>query len=284
MVYGIDDMSNGLYSNLDYLMGRYKDRFVFEQIDIRDFEKLKSFISTNSITHIFHLAAIASVQQSISNPILSSSVNLQGTLNVLEAARCGGVKRVVFSSSAAVYGDEPSLPKNEDSTLKPISPYGYEKLMSEQYMKLYHDLYGLETVSLRYFNVYGKGQRSDSEYSGVISIFENMIKNNKTPMIYGDGTQYRDFIHIDDIVKINLKAMQKEGISGETICVGTGIKTSVNEIFDTISSKYNYSYKPIYKPARDGDIYASVCDNSKLKSLLEIDRFISFQEGILKYE
>jgi len=139
------------------------------------------------------------VQESIKNPLLSNEVNVKGTLNILEASRLNDVKRIVFSSSAAVYGDEPTQPKDENSMTKPISPYGYEKLMGELYMKLYSELYDLETVVLGYFNIYGERQSANSDYSGVISIFEKKFQNDELPNIYGDGEQYRDFVYVKDV-------------------------------------------------------------------------------------
>lgn len=282
-IIGIDNFYSGTKENIEYLRAKDKqNKFKFKEADIRDFEKLTSIIKENNINQIYHLAAIVSVQESIKNPILSHQVNLQGTLNILETAKLSGVKRVVFSSSAAVYGDERTLPKNENSIVQPISPYGYEKLMGEQYMKLYGDLYGLETVSLRYFNVYGERQSVTSDYSGVISIFENKFKNDEIPNIYGDGEQYRDFVYVKDVVNANIKAMNCENISGEIFCIGTSDKTSINDLFSIMNKKYAKNYTANYLGARDGDILESVCDNSKLKKILKIEQMKKFEEGILK--
>ena len=216
------------------------------------------------------------------NPLLSNEVNVKGTLNILEASRKNDVKRVVFSSSAAVYGDEPTLPKNEDSIMNPISPYGYEKLFGEYYMKLYNELYGLETVILRYFNVYGSRQNSKSDYSGVISIFEESFKNAKSPNIYGNGEQYRDFVYVKDVAKANIKAMNTPNISGEVFCVGTSRKISINDLVGILNKKYSKSIKPNYLEARNGDIKESICDNTKIKQSFDYKEFIKFEEEILK--
>jgi len=282
-IIGIDNFYSGTKENIEYLRIKdKKNKFKFIEADIRDFEKISYIIKENKIKQIYHLAAIVSVQESIKNPILSNQVNVQGTLNILEAARLSDVKRVVFSSSAAVYGDEITLPKNENSIVQPISPYGYEKLMGEQYMRLYSDLYGLETVSLRYFNVYGERQSVTSDYSGVISIFENKFKNNEIPNIYGDGEQYRDFVYVKDVVNANIQAMNSDGLTCEKFCVGTSYKTSINDLFSIMNKKYAKNYKANYLDGRDGDILESVCDNSKLKKVLKIEQMKKFEEGILK--
>lgn len=282
-IIGIDNMYSGTLENIEYLNGVDKNnKFTFIEGDIRDFDKLNEIIKKYEIKRIFHFAAIVSVQESIQNPLLSNEVNLGGTLKILEAARLNGVSKLVFSSSAAVYGDEPSQPKNEHSTTKPISPYGYEKLMGEQYMDLYSNLYGVDTVSLRYFNVYGERQSATSDYSGVISIFETKFKNNEIPNIYGDGEQYRDFVYVKDVVKVNIKAMFTEELKNDLLCVGTGQKTSINDLFEDLNSKYDKSYKANYLEVRDGDIRESLCDNTKIKSVLDIKEFTSFSEGILK--
>lgn len=282
-IIGIDNFYSGTNENIEYLKSIDKsNQFTFIEADICDFDKINSIIKESCIKQIYHLAAIVSVQESIRNPLFTNEVNVKGTLNVLEASRKNNVRRIVFSSSAAVYGDEPTLPKKECSPVKPISPYGYEKYLGEQYMKLYSDLYDVETVSLRYFNVFGPRQSYASDYSGVISIFENKFKNNEVVTIYGNGEQYRDFIHVKDVVKVNVKAMNMNNIAGEVFCVGTSMKISINNLFSIISKKYNNEFSPNYKEERIGDILESICDNSKIKSILKIDKFKKFEEEIIK--
>ncbi|MCG3658918.1 NAD-dependent epimerase/dehydratase family protein [Aliarcobacter butzleri] len=282
-ILGIDNFYSGTKENLEFIKSiDSKNKFQFIQSDIRNFEEINKIIRYKKIEYIYHLAAIVSVQESILNPLLSSEVNVKGTLNILESAKLNSVKRVVFSSSAAVYGDEPTQPKNEISQTKPISPYGYEKLIGEQYMKLYSELYGVETVSLRYFNVYGERQRATSDYSGVISIFEKKFKNNEIPNIYGDGEQYRDFVYVKDVVKLNIKAMNIPNISGKLFCVGTSKKVSINDLVSILNYKYSKNIKANYLESRNGDIKESICDNKKIKQFLEFESFISFEEGILK--
>ena len=270
VVIGIDNFYSGKQENIDYLKEISANRLVFVDADIRDFDKMNEVIKIYSVKYIFHEAAIASVQTSIENPRFTNAVNVQGTLNVLEAARLNGVEKVVFASSAAVYGDEPSLPKNENSVIKPISPYGYEKYMGEQYLKLYAELYGLKTVALRYFNVYGPRQDPSSEYSGVISIFENKIKNGEQIKIFGDGEQYRDFIFVKDVVKANLAAMEEETGPFSVFCVGTAHKTSVNELVKTLQVKYSKNIDIKHEDARKGDIKESLADNTKLITELSV--------------
>ena len=282
-IIGIDNFYSGTKENLDFIKSiDSKNKFEFIEADIRNFEEINKIIKDKKIEQIYHLAAIVSVQESIENPLLSNEVNVKGTLNILESARINSIKRIVFSSSAAVYGDEPTQPKNEISITKPISPYGYEKLIGEQYMKLYSELYGVETVSLRYFNVYGERQSATSDYSGVISIFEKKFKNDEIPNIYGDGEQYRDFVYVKDVAKANIKAMNTPNISGEVFCVGTSRKVSINDLVSILNHKYSKNIKANYLQARNGDIKESICDNKKIKQFLEFESFISFEEGILK--
>ena len=282
-VIGIDNFYSGTKENLKFLQSIDKNnKFQFIEADIRDIEAINEIIKINQITYIYHLAAIVSVQESIKNPLLSNEVNVKGTLNILEAARLNNVKRVVFSSSAAVYGDEPTLPKDESSPTKPISPYGYEKLMGEQYMKLYSELYGLETVILRYFNIYGERQSATSDYSGVISIFDAKFKKNETPNIYGNGEQYRDFMYVKDVVTVNITAMHASGVVGETFCVGTSCKTSINALFELMNKKYKKKFKANYLEARKADIKESVCDNTKIKNILVLQEFKRFEDGVMK--
>ena len=282
-IFGIDNFYSGTKENLDFIKSiDSKNKFQFIESDIRNFEEINKIIRDKKIEYIYHLAAIVSVQESIQNPLLSNEVNVKGTLNILESAKQNSVKRVVFSSSAAVYGDEPTQPKNENSIIKPISPYGYEKLIGEQYMKLYSDLFGVETVSLRYFNVYGERQSATSDYSGVISIFEKKFKNDEIPNIYGDGEQYREFVYVKDVAKANIKAMNTLNVSGEVFCVGTSKKVSINNLVSVLNYKYSKNIKANYFQARNGDIKESICDNKKIKKYLGINEFIEFNQGIMK--
>ena len=281
-VIGVDNFYSGNLENIQ-LLEKISGNFEFHNVDITDFDNLKKVFQNSNITNIFHLAAVASVQKSIENPLFTNSVNVKGTLNILELAKQFQIKRVVFSSSAAVYGDEPTLPKNENSIIQPISPYGYEKLMGEHYMNIFNSLYDVETVVLRYFNVYGERQDPSSDYSGVISIFENRISKGETVNIYGDGKQYRDFIYVKDVVKINFQAMESEKAIGEVFACGTGRTTTILELFNIIAKKYQAEHlKPKMETARNGDIRESVCDNLKLTETLQIKNITKFSNGILQ--
>lgn len=273
-IIGIDNFYSGTKENLDFIKPI--------EVDIRNFEEINQIIKDKQIEQIYHLAAIVSVQESTLNPLLSNKVNVKSTLNISEAARLNGVKKVVFSSSASVYGKEPIQPKNESSQTKPILPYGYEKLIAKQYMILYSELYGIETVSLRYFNVNGERQIAMSNYIGVISIFEKKIKDNETPNIYGDGEQYIDFVYVKDVVIRNRKAMNTLNISGEIFCVGTSMKVSINVLLSILNNKYSKNLKVNYLKVRDGDIKESISDNKKIKKYLEINEFIQFNKGTIK--
>ena len=282
-IVGIDNFYSGTKENLDFIKSiDNKNRFQFIESDIRNFEEINKIIKDKQIEQIYHLAAIISVQELILNPLLSNEVNVKGTLNILESAKLNSVKRVVFSSSAAVYGDEPTQPKNENSITKPISPYGYEKLIGEQYMKLYSELYGVKTISLRYFNVYGERQSATSDYSGVISIFEKKFKDNEIPNIYGDGEQYRDFVYVKDVAKANIKAMNTPNVSGEVFCVGTSKEVSINNLVSVLNHKYSKNINANYLQSRNGDIKESICDNRKIQKYLGINEFMEFNQGIMK--
>jgi len=278
LVIGIDNFFSGYQRNLDVIDN---DNLIFYEGDIRDDDVLSKIFNEHKVQFIFHKAAIASVQKTFDNPVYSNSVNVYGTLKLLNYARLNKVERFVFASSSAVFGDEPTLPKNEKSILKPISPYGYEKLMGEQYMNLYSKLFNLETIILRYFNVYGPRQDSTSEYSGVISIFSDKFSKNECPDVYGTGEQYRDFIHVRDIVKVNLEMMLKAYDHSERlICCGTGVVCTINNLFKIFCEKYNKHWSPVYQKERKGDILGSISDNSKMLNILRDTELIEFSDGI----
>lgn len=282
-IIGIDNLSNGQESNITFLESiDLENQFTFIKTDIKEFNELNKILKEYKIKRIYHLAAIVDVQETIRNPLLSNETNVKGTLNLLEASRLNNIKRIVFSSSAAVYGEENTLPKNETSLIEPISPYGYEKLMGEQYMKLYNKMYGIETVSLRYFNVYGERQNAKSDYSGVISIFEEKFLNSERPIVYGDGEQYRDFIYVKDVVKANINAMKKSKLKCEIICVGTASKISINKLIEFMNKKHNKHLQAKYLKSRAGDIRESICDNTKLLEFLNLKDMTKFEEGIMK--
>ncbi len=218
-------------------------------------------------SNVFHEAAIASVPRSVADPIGTGKVNYGGTLNILEAARQAGVRRVLFAGSAAVYGDEPTLPKQEAMPTKPITPYGIDKLASELMGHCYANTFGVEFVCLRYFNVFGSRQDPSNPYSGVISIFGDRLHQKIAPTIYGDGSQTRDFIHVSDVVRANLLAMEHPAASGKTFNVGRGIATSLLEIISLLNDINGTNITATHQPFRSGDIRHSLADISAMHSL-----------------
>ncbi len=223
---------------------------------------------------------MVSVPKTVEDPVGSAMVNEIGTLSVLESARKHNVKRVVLASSCAVYGDDPKLPKNENMIQKPLSPYAVQKLTGEYYARLYNDLYGLETVCLRYFNVYGPRQDPTSPYSGVISIFMSKAVSKEAPVIYGSGNQYRDFVFVDDVVKANLLAAIAEGASGEVFNIGTGKYVTIDRLWEITCDLCSLNIKPEYKPPRPGDIVESVANINQAKTVLGFNPEYSFEKGL----
>ena len=270
----LDNLSTGLLENLE----PFRRDIDFVQGDVRDLNALQEVMSEVEV--VFHQAAEVSVPRSVEDPVETAIVNDLGTLQILETARRAGVKRVVLASSCAVYGDLPPLPKKEDMETRPLSPYAASKLHGETYGYLYNDLYGLETVCLRYFNVYGPKQDPSSPYSGVISIFMDKAGRGDLPTIYGDGEQYRDFVYVADVVQANLLAAHKEGVSGLVINVGTGTSVSVNSLWGDISLLAGMEGDFERTEARPGDIRESVADISLARQMLGYEPQYSFQEGI----
>ncbi|MCG6980829.1 MAG: SDR family oxidoreductase, partial [Deltaproteobacteria bacterium] len=270
----LDNLSSGLLQNLE----PFREYIDFKQGDVRDLATLQEMMS--GVEVVFHQAALVSVPQSIEDPIETAMVNDLGTLNVLEAARQSGVRRVVFASSCAVYGDLPQLPKREDMDTKLLSPYAASKLHGESYARLYAEIYGLETVCLRYFNVYGPRQDPSSPYSGVISIFMDKGARSEKVTIYGDGEQCRDFIYVDDVVRANILAAQGKNISGVTINVGTGKAATVNDLWKNIAELAGVKGEPERADSRPGDIRQSVAEISRAQELLGFEPTSSLQEGL----
>ena len=269
-----DNLSTGHFSNLRQI----ENRIAFYKGDIRDQDVLIKVSKDCDI--IFHQAAVVSVPQTVDNPVDSALVNDMGTLYVLEAARKNKVKRVVLASSCAIYGDDPEIPKHEKMKPKPQSPYAVQKLNGEYYARLYYDLYGIETVSLRYFNVYGPRQDPSSPYSGVISIFMTKASAKITPVIFSDGDQFRDFIFVKDIVKANLLAANESNAQGKVFNIGTGRSVRVNELWGMICRLTGNDIEPKYEPARGGDIRESVANIDYAKKSLGFEPEYSFEKGL----
>jgi len=229
---------------------------------------------------IYHEAAIASVQRTVEAPLDTNLVNLGGTLNVLEAARAAGVRRVVFAGSAATYGDNPDMPLRESATPRPLSPYAIEKLASEQYVKVWAELFGLETVTLRYFNVFGPRQDPGSPYSGVISIFVDRLLRGMAPTIFGDGGQTRDFVYVADVVRANLLAGTQPGVSGRTFNIAGGGQTSLLELYGHLRDLIGGPERPAFAEARAGDIRHSLADIGAARSALGYAPSVSVAAGL----
>ncbi|MBF6589179.1 MAG: SDR family oxidoreductase [Ktedonobacterales bacterium] len=270
----LDDLSTGKAANLAILEGPLD----FARGDVRDLETVRQ--AMRHIEVVFHEAAIASVQQSVADPVETLAVNLIGTQHVLIAAREAGVRRVVLASSAAIYGDPPELPKREDMMPCPISPYAIHKLAGEQLARVFTRLYGLETVALRYFNVFGPRQDPASEYSGVISRFTAALAQGRQPIVYGDGEQTRDFVYVADIVRANLLAAAAPEAVGHAINIGGGTATSLNQMLAVMGGVLGTSIQPIYRDGRPGDIRQSMADITLARRVLGYQPQVAFLDGM----
>ena len=271
----LDNFSTGKHENIP----ASADVEVIEG-DVGDYDTVRAAMEQVDI--VFHEAAIASVPETVGNPLSSERVNYRGTLNILEAARHAGVKRVMFACSAAVYGDLPELPKQESMPVKPLSPYAVDKLASEQACQMYTHLYGLETVALRYFNVFGPRQDPSSPYSGVISIFSDHLGQGKQPTIYGDGEQTRDFVYVSDVVEANIKAATSPAAAGKSINIATGGKLSINDLLKTICNIKDQPFEPQYQQGRQGDIKHSRADISAAREYPDWEPVVAFEDGLRK--
>jgi len=229
---------------------------------------------------IFHQAAVASVPRSVAEPVRTHEVNATGTLLVLEAARRAGVRRVVFAASSAAYGDSPELPKVETMPPLPLSPYALQKWMGETYCGLYAGLYGLETVALRYFNVFGPRQDPKSEYAAVVPRFVTACLAGEAPVVYGDGEQTRDFTYVADAVQANVLAADVPGASGAVVNVAGGRRVSLNEILTLVAELTGAAVRPRYEAARAGDVRDSVADHARARAVLGFEPAVDLREGL----
>lgn len=269
-----DNLTSGKRENLEHLA----DKVELVVADVRDAPQLDFYAAGCDV--IFHEAAIVSVPYSVEHPQETHDVNIQGTLNVLAAAKKRGVKRVVFACSAAVYGDDPEMPKRESMRPAPMSPYGVEKLTSEHYLSIWSQLYGVETVSLRYFNVFGERQDPTSPYSGVISIFVDRALKGSGVTIFGDGGQYRDFVYVGNVVDANIRAATTPGVGGRSYNVGCGQKTTLLQLLDTIEKIVGSNVKRTHAEPRAGDIRESLADISKIRGELGYEPTVGVEEGL----
>ena len=270
-----DSLITGKRSNLDHLPG-----VEFVEGDLADLEFARK--SAEGCDYVLHQAAIPSVPRSVQDPITSNRANVDGTLNMLVAARDAGVKRLVFAASSSAYGDTPTLPKHEEMPVNPLSPYALQKVVGEQYLRMFTRLYGLETVSIRYFNVFGPRQDPSSPYSGVISVFATALLDNRPPKIYGDGEQTRDFTYVANVVDGVLRACDAPQASGEVINVATGGRISLNRLFYAMRDVVGGTLEPVYAEPRKGDVRDSQADIRKSKALLGYEPVVSFEDGLAR--
>jgi nucleoside-diphosphate-sugar epimerase len=270
----IDNFSTGKRENLESFK---KDAETFE-VDIAEAKNLAELI--HGADYVIHQAAIPSVPKSMLDPVKSHNANVNGTLNVLVAARDAGVKRVVYASSSSLYGDSPTLPKHEGMMPNPLSPYGAQKLFGEMYCQVFTRAYGLETASLRYFNVFGPRQDATSQYSGVLALFIPAVLEDRRPTIYGDGLQSRDFTYVRNVVEANLLACTAPGAAGEAFNVACGDRITVNSMLRQINQITGKHIAPIYAPARAGDIKHSQADITRARERLGYEPKVSFEEGL----
>jgi UDP-glucose 4-epimerase len=275
-VRGVDNLSTGNRENLADIL----DRVDFREADIVDLDAMHKACA--GVDFVLHQAAIPSVPKSVLDPLGSNRANIDGTVNVLVAARDAKVKRVVYAASSSAYGDTPTLPKHEEMKPDPISPYAVAKLASEQYMISFYRCYGLETVCLRYFNIFGPRQDPSSPYSGVLAKFITQMLRAEQPTIHGDGEQSRDFTYIDNAVDANLLACTAPAhkAAGQMFNVATGRRVTLNETFNLLQGLTSYKDKPKYGPERGGDIKHSLADISKAEAGLGYKPKVDFEEGL----
>ncbi|MGD0159553.1 MAG: SDR family oxidoreductase [Candidatus Bathyarchaeia archaeon] len=274
----LDNLYAGRLENLENCSRSRKFRFV--RGDVRKFSVVKRLVK--DVDAVFNDAAVVSVPRSLEEPLLANEVNVGGTLNLLKASVDSGVKRYVQASSASVYGNTETLPVDESLAVNPLSPYAVAELAAENYARVFHRAYGLETVCLRYFNVYGPRQ-TFSAYSGAITIFLNKLSGGQRPVIFGDGEQTRDFVYVEDVVEANMLAMNSAKGVGEAINIGTGVPHTINELVQRLQEKLDKKrLKPIYKSPRQGDVRNSYASIEKAKRMLGYKPKFSLQEGINK--
>ena len=274
-VRGVDNLATGKRENLTQILHRID----FREADILDLDAMKS--ACTGVDYVLHQAAIPSVPKSVLDPIGSNRANVDGTVNVLVAARDAKVKRVVYAASSSAYGDTPTLPKHERMTPDPISPYAVAKLASERYMISFYRCYGLETVALRYFNIFGPRQDPSSPYSGVLAKFITQMLAGQQPTIFGDGEQSRDFTYIDNAVEANLLACKAPAaVAGNVFNVATGRRVTLNETFKLLQALTSYNGSPIYGAERGGDIKHSLADISAAEKNLGYKPKVNFEQGL----
>ena len=272
----IDNLSTGRIQNIKVFLSHPDLEFI--EGDLRDVKVVNKAVE--GADYILHQGALPSVPRSIQDPVTSNEVNINGTLNLLEAARKYKVKRVVIASSSSVYGNTPVLPKHEGMPVMPLSPYALTKYAQERYAQIYYQIYGLETVCLRYFNVFGPNQDPNSHYSAVIPLFIKAILNDQSPVIYGDGTQSRDFTYVANNVEANLSACTQEGVAGEVFNIACGERYSLLDLVGMINTILGKNIAPKFEAARKGDVLHSMADIKKIEKLMDFKPIVDFKKGL----
>lgn len=275
-VRGVDNLSHGREENLAGIA----EKVDFRKADVCDSNAMRSACA--GVDYVLHQAALGSVPRSLADPIGSNHANVVGTLTILQAAREAGVKRLVYASSSSVYGDTPTLPKNEEMTPNPIAPYAVSKYAGELYAQSFARVLGLETVCLRYFNVFGPRQHPTSEYAAVLPRFIRAMLSQQQPTVFGDGLQSRDFTYIENVVSANLLACaaSSEKVSGKVFNIATGKKISLLEIYGFLQELTAFHQDPLFAPARTGDIRDSLADTTRAYAAMGYKTLIDFKEGL----
>jgi UDP-N-acetylglucosamine 4-epimerase len=277
----LDDFSTGKRENLAFVNGSHVGaRFRLVEGDMRDMGAVRD--AMEGVDYVLHQAALGSVPKSIADPVTTHDVNLNGHMNVLVAARDAKVWRLVCAGSSSSYGDTPTLPKVETMPARPLSPYAVTKFTQEAYCQVFTRVYGLETVVLRYFNIYGPQQDPFSQYSAVIPLFVTALLNDRAATIYGDGLQTRDFTYIDDCVQANLKACQAPGVAGEVFNVATGSRITLRELYTLLCELLGKDIAPEFGPERAGDVRHSLADIGKARALLDYSPAYDIRDGLEK--
>lgn len=277
-VRGIDNLSTGNLVNLEDI----KSSVSFQQADLTDLAAMKT--ACEGVDYVLHLAALASVPRSVKDPIPSHDSNIDGTFNLLLAAKEAGIKRIVYSASSSAYGDQPTQPKHEEMIPQPLSPYAVQKLTGEYYIQSFCNVYGMEGVCLRYFNIFGPRQAADSPYSGVIAQFIYKIMAGQTPTINGDGSTSRDFTFVQNAVNANLLACvaPKEVATGRVFNVGTGHSHTLNDLYFALADILGFKEKPLYGPVRTGDVKHSLASVVRAQKEINYQPLTDFRAGLEK--
>jgi nucleoside-diphosphate-sugar epimerase len=277
----LDNFLTGKRENLAGLADAHGGAFELMEGDIRDPAATRKAVE--GIEYVLHQGALPSVPRSVADPVLSNEINVAGTVNVLVAARDAGVRRVVFAASSSAYGDTPELPKRESMTPNPKSPYAAQKLAGEHYMRIFHEVYGLETVSLRYFNVFGPRQDPKSMYAAVIPRFITCVMRGEPPTVYGDGRQTRDFTYIDNVIQANLAACAAPKTAcGGVFNIACGERVSLLDILGIVYALAGKRVDPVFEPSRPGDVRDSLADISRAREIVGYDPKVTFREGLEK--